>query len=126
MARFWTSPNSCAYVPDYVFITVQFPQPVPEPDFDVLTADLIKTARNFAIDEGGPIGRRYRLDEDDMICEDNPTVIIDGLQYVTYTGNVKIMCYCEHGDAENLENEIAYLIKDVNGKIIDTEIIGDY
>lgn len=126
MARFWTSPNSCAYVDDEVFITVEFPQPIPEPDFDILFEKLTETARSYAVENGGIVGKRYRIDEDELEYEDNPTVIIDGLQYVTYTGTISIFCQCEHGESEGLTGDIEYYISPYQGRIKDFESHGCY
>ena len=125
MASYWTSPNSKAYVNDYVYITLTFPDPIPEPDFDVLMKRISETVRGYAIDEGGIRGKVYRIDED-LIDEDNPTVIIDGLQYVSYTGQIKIMCLCEDRKGEDLREDLVWDIREYSGQITDYEANGDY
>lgn len=125
MARFWTSPNSCAYVEDRVYITLAFPKPIPEPDFDVLMTRMIETTRGYAIDQGGICGKQYRVDED-LTCEDNPTVIIDGLQYVSYTGTVSVMCLCEDGKGRELEEDLLADIREYEGRIQDYESHGEF
>lgn len=126
MARFWTSPNSCAYVDDDVNIKIAFPQPIPEPDFDVLMTRIIETTRSYAIDHGGICGKRYRIDEDEICAEDNPTVEIDGLMYVTYTGVISVYCNCEDGQGRELENDLIADIREYEGKIISYESNGNY
>lgn len=125
MASYWTSPNSKAYVNDYVYITLAFPEPIPEPDFDVLMQRMIQTVRGYAVDEGGIRGKVYRIDED-LVDEDNPTVIIDGLQYVSFTGRVEIMCLCEDQQGENLREDLFSDIREYNGRIESYEANGDY
>lgn len=125
MSRFWTSPNSCVYVPDYVYITISLKQAIPEPDYDSLISNLDELAHNHAIDQGGVVGRRYRVDED-VIYEDNPIATIDGVDYVTYTGELKVMCYAEDSDAHELLNEVAWIVKDYGACITQTEICGDF
>lgn len=126
MARFWTSPNSTAYVDDDVFIKIAFPEPIPEPDFDVLMTRIIETTRGYARDNGGIVGKRYRIDDDDMTCEENPTAIIDGLQYVTYTGILSIFCNCEDGQGEELQNDLMADIREYSGQIVSYEACGNY
>lgn len=125
MSRFWTSPNSCVYVPDYIYITVALKQAIPEPDYDSLISKLNEIARNHAIDQGGVVGRRYRIDED-VVDEGNPIAKIGGVDYVTYTGEIKIMCYAENSDGEELLSEIDWIAKDYGACITQTEICGDF
>lgn len=126
MARFWTSPNSMASVDDDVNIKIAFPEPIPEPDFDVLIARIVKTTRRYALDNGGIVGKRYRIDDDDMTCDENPTVIIDGLQYVTYSGILSIFCNCEDGQGEELREDLLSDICEYSGQIIGYEACGNY
>lgn len=126
MARFWTSPNSSAYVDDNVFIKIAFPEPIPEPDFDVLMTRIIETTRGYARENGGIVGKRYRIDDYDMTCEENPTIIIDGLQYVTYTGILSIFCNTEDGQGEELQNDLMADIREYCGQIISYEACGNY
>ncbi len=126
MASFWTSPNSKAYVNDYVYITLAFPKPIPEPDFDVLTQRIIETVRGYAVDEGGIRGKVYNIDEDDLEYEDNPTCIIDGLQYVSYTGRIKLMCLCEDQKGEDMREDLVADIREYEGRIESYETYGDY
>lgn len=123
MGRYWTSPSSCAYVDDYVYLTINFPQPVPEPSFDILFEKILEIARYFAIEHGGVFGKRYRVDEDDLYYEDNPIVNIDGKDYVTYTGNIRVMTNCEDGEADSFIYEIEDYLKKVGGVITETEIV---
>ena len=125
MASFWTSPNSKAYVDDYVYITLAFPEPIPEPDYDCLMKRIIETVRGYAVDEGGIRGKVYRIDED-LADEDNPTVIIDGLQYVSFTGRIKIMCLCEDRKGEDLRYDLETDIREFCGRVEDYEAHGDY
>lgn len=126
MARFWTSPNSCAYVDDDVNIRIAFPQPIPEPDFDVLVNRIIETTRNYAIDNGGVVGKRYRIDDDELTYEDNPIATIDGVQYVTYTGFLKVYCNCDDGQGTSLVEDILADIREYSGQIVDYESHGNY
>lgn len=125
MASYWTSPNSKAYVNDYVYITLTFPDPIPEPDFNVLMERISETVRKYAVDEGGIRGKVYRIDED-LVDEENPTVIIDGLQYVSFTGNIKIMCLCEDKLGEELREDLIWDIREYCGQVTDYEANGDY
>lgn len=125
MASYWTSPNSKAYVDDYVYVTLAFPEPIPEPDYDCLMKRIIETARGYAVDEGGIRGKVYNITED-VSCEDNPTVILDGLQYVTYTGFIKVMCLCKDSEGENLREDLIMDIREFSGRITDYEVHGDY
>lgn len=125
MASFWTSPNSKAFVNDYVYIMLAFPEPIPEPDFDVLMQRMIQTVRGYAVDEGGIRGKVYRINED-LVDEDNPTVIIDGLQYVSFTGRVEIMCLCEDQQGENLREDLLSDIREYSGRVESYEANGDY
>lgn len=125
MARFWTSPNSCAFVDDDVHIKIAFPQPIPEPDFDVLMKRIIETTRNYAIDHGGICGKRYRIDED-LSTEDNPTVEIESIMYVTYTGFISVYCNCEDGQGHELENDLLADIHECEGRIVSYESNGNY
>jgi len=126
MARFWTSPNSTAYVDDDVFIKIAFPEPIPEPDFDVLIQRIIETTRNYAIDHDGICGKRYNIIDDEMTCEENPTVIIDGLQYVTYTGILTVFCNCEDQQGESLREDLLTDCREYNGQIVSYEACGNY
>lgn len=128
MARYWTSPNSCAYVDDYVYATINFPQPVPEPDMDKLFEKLLTIARRYAIDRGGAgiFNKRYRIDEDDLCSEDNPIATINGVDYVTYTGNIQVMTNCEDGDAGNFTSEIEDELRQYNARVTQIEIVGNY
>ena len=125
MASFWTSPNSKAYVNDYFYITLTFPEPIPEPDYNCLMKRIIETVRGYAVDEGGIRGKVYRIDED-LVDEDNPTVIIDGLQYVSFTGHIKIMCLCEDGKGEELLESLVWDIREYKGQVAEYEAVGDY
>lgn len=125
MASFWTSPNSKAYVNDYVYITLALPEPIPEPDYDVLMKRIIETVHGYAVDEGGIRGKVYRIDED-LVDEDNPTVIIDGLQYVSFTGRIKIMCLCEDQKGEDMREDLVADIREYSGRIESYEACGDY
>lgn len=125
MASYWTSPNSKAYVNDYVYITLAFPEPIPEPDFDILMKRISETVRKYAVDEGGIRGKVYRIDED-LADEENPTVIIDGLQYVSFTGQIKIMCLCEDRQGEELREDLMWDIREYCGQVADYEANGDY
>lgn len=127
MSRFWTSSNSCAYVNDYVHITIEIPQPVPEPEFDVFIRELNTDCFNNCIDEKSPWGGRWHVNSDfDITCEDNPIATIDGKDYVTYTGKIKVMGYCEHGLADDLIYDVELTARDYGAKIIDIDIIADY
>lgn len=126
MARFWTSPNSCAFVDDDVNIKIAFPQPIPEPDFDILMDKIIQTTRSYAIDHDGIMGKRYRIDEDDLQYEDNPTVIINGNVYVTYTGFISVYCNCEDGQGIELQEDLLADVRQYSGQIVDYESHGNY
>ena len=126
MSRFWTSPNDVAYVDDDVFIKIAFPIAIPEPDFDVLLQRIIETTRRYAFDNGGIVGKRYNIDDSELTCEENPTVIIDGLQYVSYTGILTVFCNCEDGQAESLREDLLTDCREYSGQIVSFEVDGNY
>lgn len=126
MARYWTSPNSCAYVNDDVYIKLALPQPVPEPQFDKLLKTIVEITRNYAVDMGGVCGRRYRVDDNELEYEDNPIAYVNGQAYVTYTGFIGVYCLCEDQMGAELEADLFAVIKPYNGKLIDYESHGDY
>lgn len=126
MAKFWSSPNRCGYVPDEVWLKVEIVKPVPEPDFDIIMEKLNEAVRYYAIDEGGVLGKRYRIDEDELEYEDNPTVLINGLMYVTYTGTIELFCMCEDGKDEDLEADVLNVLAPCEGRIVSKEVHGCY
>lgn len=126
MARFWSSPNRCGYVPDEVWLKVEITKPVPEPDFDIISEKLNQAVKYYAIDEGGVTGKHYRIDEDELEYKDNPTVLINGLMYVTYTGTIEIYCLCEDGQDEDLEADVLNVLAPCEGRIVSKEVHGYY
>lgn len=127
MSRLWTSSKTCEYINDYVYITVSIPEPMPEPEFDTMIEELIKDCKNNCIDEKSPWGGRWNVNSDyNLTVEDNPIVTIDGKEYVSYTGFIKITGYCEHGLAEDLIYDVELTARDYGAKIVGIEIDADY
>lgn len=127
MSRLWTSSNHCEYINDYVYIIINIPEPIPEPEFDTMIDKLKIDCCNNCIDEKSPWGGRWNIDDDyDLTCEDNPVVTIDGKDYVTYTGFIRVVGYCEHGLAEDLTYDVELTARDFGAKITSVEIDADY
>lgn len=127
MSRLWTSSNHCEYINDYVYITVEIPEPLPEPVFDDMIDKLKINCSNNCIDEKSEWGGRWRIDDDfDLTYDENPIVTIDGKEYVSYTGRIKITGYCEHGLSDDLIYDVELTARDFGAKITNIEIDADY
>lgn len=127
MSRLWTSSKHCEYINDYVYIIVQIPEPIPEPQFDAMIGELKNDCFNNCIDEKSPWGGRWRIDDDyDVSYDDNPIVTIDGKDCVTYTGCIRVVGYCEHGLADDLIYDVELTARDYGAKIVNIEIDADY
>lgn len=124
MARMWTSRSTCEYIDDYVDITVDLPNPIPEPDYDKMLGEIETITRDYAVDQGGIVGREYRIDED--LNDDNPTVIRDGLLYVSFTGKINIFCRCEHRKGLDLSEDIGSVVWAYGGLVSDYDSHGAY
>lgn len=119
MSRIWTSRKDCLYVPDFVYVTAQFTNPIPEPDMDKLIADFLEIASDYATN------KHYRVDADDMSYDETDAIEANGIIVQCLTGNIVAMARCEHGDGPDFVDKIDYEAGKAGGRVIDVNFVMD-